>query len=400
MSTLMQAVERLRGHGTLPTSGTVSVRNLHQRFQPQPHGSTRALLLRMFGGVASKLPWAIILCRFKGSPPNPTLERPIEQFYREVFTSGTGGMIEYWRDVSLGAIDITGSQVFGWIEVDVARANAGVGSKVTRGTLIDYAISAAQRDGLDPLSGFHSQIAIYTQNWSKDGAPPGADWSHPQWGQFWIDGSADGRGKVCLTPPHNGNVSAHEMGHGFGMNHDLGANVDGMFINDYSDPCCILSQNNPFVHTRWNVNFGPALCLPHLIQKEWMYSRRVYRDTGAWQANPDGITLPLSPVTEPVARANLGITLGYRSGDNAWDYYLEYVKPTDWNKGIRKSFLFIRRLAPHATYGETPAILASIEVPTTPGTKAEFVEPFGNVRFQIEWFDTHGQILKIRAKKL
>jgi hypothetical protein len=38
MSTLMGAVELLRGRGQLPPSGPISVRNLLQRFQPTPPG--------------------------------------------------------------------------------------------------------------------------------------------------------------------------------------------------------------------------------------------------------------------------------------------------------------------------------------------------------------------------
>lgn len=45
----------------------------------------------------------------------------------------------------------------------------------------------------------------------------------------------------------------------------------------------------------WKVNFGPAICLPHLIQRDWMYSHKVFRDDGAWLSN--GITLPLAPLT-------------------------------------------------------------------------------------------------------
>src|SRR5437773_5083233 len=47
MSSLMGAVELLRGRGQLPRSGTVSIKELLQRFQPSPPGSMRALLLKM-----------------------------------------------------------------------------------------------------------------------------------------------------------------------------------------------------------------------------------------------------------------------------------------------------------------------------------------------------------------
>ena len=105
--------------------------------------------------------------------------------------------------------------------------------------------------------------------------------------------------------------------------------------------------------------FGPAVCLPHLMQREWMYKRRVYFDDGAWLSQPDGITLALAPISRLSARANLGIKLAYRRAEDAWDYYLEYVEPTVWNQGLGKSYLIVRRMAPK--YGGTPAYLGLLE---------------------------------------
>ena len=125
------------------------------------------------------------------------------------FWPDTGGLVEYWPEVTFGRVDVIGSRVFDWVEVAMTRAMAG---GISRSVLIDAAIAAAQARGDDPITGFHSQIAVYTRNWAKDGAPDGADWSDPVWGPFWIDGSADGRGKVCLTPPFNGNITAARDG--------------------------------------------------------------------------------------------------------------------------------------------------------------------------------------------
>jgi hypothetical protein len=346
----------------------------------------------MFGSVAVNRQWAVILCRFKGSLPDPALEGPIEQFYRGAFTPGTGGFVEYWRDASLGAIDIAGSRVFGWLEVDITRSNGAVG----RVGLADAAIRALQQsNGSDALSGFFGQIAVYTQNWTKDGAPPGADWQTPGWSTFWIDGgSTFGKVEISLTPPHDGNITAHEMGHVFGMNHDVGPDLN----TDYADPCCIMSQNNPFTQPTWQRNFGPAVCLPHLMQRDWMYQRRVYYDGGGWLTQPDGITLPLAPIGRPSARANLGLKLAYKHGEGDWDYYLEFVEPTGWNQGIGKSFLIVRRMAPK--YDGTPAFLGLAEIPMSPGAKAEFLESSGNVMFRAELTDLPGPILSVSAKKL
>jgi hypothetical protein len=362
-----------------------------------------------------KHPWAVILCRFKGSPPDPALEAPIEQFYREAFTPGSGGLVEYWRDASLGSIDISDSRVFPpvlgeWVEVDIPRSAAG-GTPPNgpgRSGLVDYAIKAAKDKGFDPVNGFYSQIAIYTQNWSND--DPGRlavedktgrripNWQPDDplkpWWPTWIDGSADGRSpaKVTLTPPHNGNITAHEMGHGLGMQHDMAPDL----IREYADPCCIMSQNGPFKNPKWGRPFGPAVCLQHLVQRGWMFKDRVYYDDGGWMAQPDGITLPLAPLSRPIARANLGIKLAYKQGASNWDYYLEYVIPTEWDQGVPGApYVFIRRLATISDGEERPVYLGNIQI----GKTTEFVEPSGNVRFRAELTDLPGPIM-VTAQKL
>jgi hypothetical protein len=354
MATLMQAVERQRERGMMISSEGITISNLQQRFQPSPLGSTRALIAKMLEGTTKNCPWAVILCRFRGSSPDAAVEGPIERFYRAAFTPGSGSLVEYWRDVSLGVIDISGSKVFGWVEVEISRDKAGGAPDSMppgpgRTGLTNYALNAVKRqEGENALNGFLGPIVVYTQNWSKDDVPADATWETPGYYQFWIDGSSDGK-IVCLTPPHHGNITAHEMGHVFGMDHD----VDSDLQTDYRDPCCIMSQNGPFMHPTWQRNFGPAVCLPHLMQRDWMYRRRVLFDDGEWMSRPEGITLPLAPISRPAARANLGIKLAYRRQDTSWDYYLEYVIPTEWNQGVPGApYLFIRRMSPK--YGGTP----------------------------------------------
>jgi hypothetical protein len=397
MPTLRQAMERRRDPGTSPPGGITSVRSLHNRFPSVPSNSTRALIASMF--ASQKLPWAIILCRFKNAPPNPAVEAPVEKFYRTLFTPGTGGLVEYWRDASLGALDVNGSRIFGWVEVEIPRSQAG-GSSITNPTgpgrsgLVDFAIRAVQRAGGDPFSGFHSQIAVYTENWSKDGVTQKGDFS--EWGPFWIDGSADGRGKVTLTPPHAGDITAHEMGHGFGMQHDFSAD----FKTDYGDPCCIMSQTPLFFNPVFNANFGPRVCFAHLVQRDWMYHHRILRDDGAWTKNLKGAIFILAPTTDTGASANLGLALAYEQDGNSWDYLLEYARPTNWDQGLNGDFLFVRRIASTDKIAPTPTILGSLLVPEQFGIKKKFVEPIGNVEFQVERFDPAGRTVKVTARKL
>lgn len=73
--------------------------------------------------------------------------------------------VEYWRDVTLGVVDISGSRIFGWVEVDIPRSRAG---GIPREGLIDAAVSAVQNAGGNPLQGFHRPIAVFTHDWSRD----------------------------------------------------------------------------------------------------------------------------------------------------------------------------------------------------------------------------------------
>src|SRR5690242_20288083 len=60
-------------------------------------------------------PWAILLCKFKGDTSGPPHPR---KFYEDSFASvGTQGMVDFFRDMSHGMLDLSGSQIFppdGW----------------------------------------------------------------------------------------------------------------------------------------------------------------------------------------------------------------------------------------------------------------------------------------------
>jgi hypothetical protein len=402
MPTMMQIVERLRERGQAPASGPVSLRALSHQRGSTPRGCLRPLIDHVVREIAVRKRWAVILCRYKGEAPDTAREQPIEAFYRRAFTPGTGGMIEYWRDVSLGMVDVSDSQVFGWVELEIPRSKAGTGEGTTRGKTVDYAINAVRAAGADPTTGFHSQMAIIAHNWSIDGVPAGSpDWGNPNdpllpYYKYWIDGSTDGRGKVTLTPPHDGNIMAHEMGHGFGMHHDVGDDL----TTHYADPCCIMSQQNAFVAPGWNVNFGPALCLPHLVKRTWMFQRRLYTTDDSWMSAPEGISVPLAPLTDPGAHANLGAQLPFRDqAGQTWNYYLELVTPVRWNRGLPAASLFIRRTAAIQDIGETPIILGSIRVPEMADVPASFREPHGDVLFTVKRFGNDGRRVMVTARK-
>lgn len=335
--------------------------------------------------IAEKRPFAVILCRFKGLPGDPA----IEKYFREIFSPGSGGLIEYWHDVSLGAVDISGSRVLGWFELDFERKDAAIG----RGRLIDAAVAAANRSGVDPVTGYYRQIAVFTHDWTKDGAPPGADWSTPGWEPFWIDGSADGAGRVS-APPHgqSGSFLAHEMGHSQWFDHDLGADL----MSQYGDRNCIMSAMlvDSFVHPPWNVPFGPSMSFPQLDGKGWTYTRRVLSADPAWRNDPNGLQFNLAAISDPKINAPLGaIVPANVGGSKFWNYYLEYQRPISWNRGISPKLVIRRRV------GTTAAFLGEIWVPNAQGGQASWREPSGNVLFQVERIRADDRLIRVTVSK-
>src|SRR5437763_27604 len=54
---------------------------------------------------------AIILCKFRDKPSETREPR----FYRDYYTRhGTGGLADYWSDVTFGHLDLSNSEVLGW----------------------------------------------------------------------------------------------------------------------------------------------------------------------------------------------------------------------------------------------------------------------------------------------
>jgi hypothetical protein len=332
----------------------------------------------------------------------------VKRFFEDALRPGGDGLADYWHDASLGKVDVSGSRVFDWRNVAMKTSDAGGSDKTTppgpgRQGLIKAAIEAVQRDGLDPIADFHSQLSVYLRNvsgkppgWVGD-PPPDVGSGTPGWSHLWIDGGAWGI-QVNLTPPFSGSVTAHEMGHGFGMQHD----ADSRGITDYPDPCCIMSQNGSSLSPRWGRPFGPALCLPHRMLKGWMYMHRVLVDGGAWAADPRGIEFQLAPISEPSAPAHLGASLAVPGSQPGWEYILEYVDATYWNKAVAgMPYVLIRRLFPSDVTGSArnASYLGAAHIDPS-GATTTLLEPLGKTSFTVSRAPGRRSMANVRVRKL
>lgn len=145
------------------------------------------------------------LCRFNDIP---TVPQPSD-YYVDLFArNGTGGVCDYWRAVSCNALDLTGSQVFGWFTMNHSSSEISqLRFPGDRSTLVQWGIDAATANGIN-FAPFRTILVV--QN-------------------FGVDHGAAGNG--ILIVHQNATLCefgfiCHEMGHGFGLPHSFAANPD------------------------------------------------------------------------------------------------------------------------------------------------------------------------------
>ena len=88
-------------------------------------------------------PWAVILCKFTDGNDEPFPP----QYYQDLFTKNDVGspwnMVRYFHDYSHGNLDLTGTQVFGWFQLDKSVADYNSLGAQARDQLIKWARAAA-----------------------------------------------------------------------------------------------------------------------------------------------------------------------------------------------------------------------------------------------------------------
>jgi hypothetical protein len=116
-----------------------------------------------------KTPWAVILCKFTDGDDEPFPK----EYYNDLFTANNSGspwnMIRYFSDYSHGALDLTGTQVFGWYQLDKSVEDYNIEGQAAREKLLAWARAAAVADGVD-LSPFFSVVAC-ANLWQADWWP-------------------------------------------------------------------------------------------------------------------------------------------------------------------------------------------------------------------------------------
>jgi hypothetical protein len=319
-----------------------------------------------------KFKWAIILCQYSD---RPTPTRPRE-YYVDLFTqNGTGGLCDYWRDVTNNNFDLTDSQVFGWFAMSHATTEvAGLVFPGNRSTLVQWGKDTAAANGVN-LASFDNVLVV--QN-------------------YGVDHGAAGNG-VVIVDPYPGlcefGFISHEMGHGHGLPHSFSANPDF----EYGDGWDVMS----FATTtfQFNLSFRGAsgaatvgMNARNLEALNAVPARRMWSP-----AAPDfSESIVLQPLNQQTI-GNVGFLVGKilpvstrpTRGNNS-SYTLELRQKAGWDRSIPRHAVLV-----HEVRSNGSSYLPLMGLNLAAGE--DFVTPDPRVFFRVAAIDPNGETATVRV---
>src|SRR5262249_29201193 len=203
-------------------------------------------------------PMAFLLVKLQGSPGEPITPADAQR----MFTTqgrGTTNVTDWFEDNSHGSIDMSGNQVFGWLQL--TESKAGYDTKLAnhtygRTSIIDLARAAAVTTGID-LSPFVCVVVVTNVGIDLFG------------GTGFTCCTAE-RGAFFWQTPAAPSVLCQEMIHGLGFYDHT--RRDGSDL-DYQDPYDVMSMYNasPGHHPAdQNLPVGPGINAAFMKRCGWL----------------------------------------------------------------------------------------------------------------------------------
>jgi hypothetical protein len=261
--------------------------------------------------------WSFILCRFRdsGTPPNNA------EYYRNMLLrEGTGGVPDYWRDISYGNLNMNGSVVVGWFNMPITLAQ---GQALDRWGRVNACRDAARNAGgnaYTPPSDHKVGIITY-----------------PDIDMFGWNGGA--------FLPYQVDVGGvvHEAGHGIGLNHSFSndpnyRNADWAQIGEYDDPWDVMSWGNAF---RVPTPFGDGpvgLVGFHLDRMGWLPRSRMITFGADGRSSA---SVNLAAINHPETPGPLLVRIPFDPGDLQRHYTVEFRRKIRWDAGIPEDIVLI-----------------------------------------------------------
>jgi hypothetical protein len=264
-------------------------------------------------------PWAVILVQFNDqTQPWPPMSK-----YQRLFTSagtGTLNMVDFFRDMSHGRVDISGSKIFGPYTLPYKRSEYG--AKLTRIGLIDSAKKAATDAGVS-LSDF-SGVCVSCL------------------GSVDLFGALGGMAACCDVLSLSPSLLGQEMGHGYGLDH---ARLEGSSA-DYMDPWDVMSTavwpNMQAPHSEFTT-VGPGMNASEMRSRGWLVEARVWNPPfNAWEG-----TIQLRPLHRLDLPGFLAAEIG--------PYLFEFRARERWDAAIPRPCILAHTFSDNHSYLEPAA---------------------------------------------
>jgi hypothetical protein len=289
----------------------------------------------------------VILCQTSDSPAPA---RSAADFRRMLFQGGTGGLADYWHDVTYANFNNAGSEVHGWFRLSQTTAQF---SKLARFDRVNACLDAARTAKTGAVTVPANAIRYIVTS-------PAVD----------LFGWAGG---AFLPVDTDIGAVAHEGGHGIALDHSFSndpkyRNADWAQIGEYDDPWDVMSWGNAFrVPTPFGD--GPAgLIGPHLDRMGWLPRNRTIRH-GANDVVE--VTYTLAALGHPEVPGALLVRVPFDPGDLFRYYTVEFRHKSRWDNGIPADTILIHEVRRRNGAGETtPQQIAFLQRDLAKGDRA------------------------------
>ncbi len=302
--------------------------------------------------------WAILLTKLSDAPKHGDRD-----FYQRLFTRpGGGGMVDYFMDISYGAMNLSRSDVYPgddrteWYDCGYKTGETPRGdvvdpfdgqTKEARAVLYGAAVRASKVD----LSPYHLAVAM-----------------------FDVDGTATGGSSAWVTidTGHlNTATIAQEMLHGYGLPHSLDENEQM-----YGDPWDIMSGLRTKTFTGFNN--GPAGPDMNATTKD----RQGFIPADRIKTVRRGTTthVRLAALNRPEANGHLMVRIPKGSSDGG-SYTVEFRQKSFWDRGIDDDTVLV--------HGDALGFSLLLDGPNGPSLKVGDTLTYKGISVKVR--EIHGQ---------